>query len=68
MSSIFNFEINFFYRFDFKSYQKQKRFFLTEIRGQSKKVFLDLGHIEKWGFLHGVQHVSNTGCLPATAT
>ena len=37
MSSIFNFEINFFYRFDFKSYQKQKRFFLREIRGQSKK-------------------------------
>ena len=24
-----------------------------------KKVFLDLGHIDKCGFLHGVQHVSN---------
>ena len=29
------------------------------IRGQSKKVFLDLSHVEKCGFLHGVQHVSN---------
>ena len=33
----------------------------TEIRGQSKKVFLDLGHVEKCGFLHSVQHVSNIG-------
>ena len=28
-----------------------------KIRGESKKVFLDLGQIEKCGFLHGVQHV-----------
>ena len=39
-------------------------FFLTNPlfhyrRGQSKKVFLDLGHIEKCLFLHCVQHVSN---------
>ena len=33
--------------------------FLKKIRGQSKKKCLDLGHIEKCGFLHGVQHVSN---------
>ena len=30
-----------------------------EVRGQSKKVSLDLGHVEKCGFFHGVQHVSN---------
>ena len=24
-----------------------------------KNVFLDLGHVKKCGFLHGVQHVSN---------
>ena len=32
---------------------------VNQIRGRSKNVFLDLGHIEKCGFLHGVQHVSN---------
>ena len=32
---------------------------LEYIRGQSKKVVFDLGHIEKCGFLHGVQYVSN---------
>ena len=30
------------------------------IRGYSKKVYHDLDHVEKCGFLHGVQHVSNT--------
>ena len=35
------------------------RYDIIDIRGKSKKGFLDLGHIEKCGFLHGVQHVSN---------
>ena len=29
------------------------------ISGKSKKVFLDLGRIEKFGFLHVIQHVLN---------
>ena len=29
------------------------------ITGHSKKVYRDLDHVEKCGFLHGVQHVSN---------
>ena len=29
-----------------------------DITGHSKKVYRDLDHIEKCGFLHGLQHVS----------
>ena len=31
----------------------------TGNKGLVKKVFFDLGHIEKCGFLHGAKHVSN---------
>ena len=31
----------------------------TNARVSQKKVFLGLGHIDKCGFLYGVQHVSN---------
>ena len=31
----------------------------VQITGHSKKVYRDLDHAEKCGFLHGVQHVSN---------
>ena len=30
-----------------------------DVTGHSKKVYLDLNHVEKCGFFHGVQHVSN---------
>ena len=29
------------------------------VNGSFKKVYPDLDHVEKCGFLHGVQHVSN---------
>ena len=32
---------------------------LSNITGHSKKVYCDLDHVEKCGFLHDVQHVSN---------
>ena len=31
----------------------------TWVTGHSKKVYRDLDHVEKCGFLHGVQRVSN---------
>ena len=30
-----------------------------DVKGKSKEVFLDLGQVEKCGFLQGVQHVLN---------
>ena len=36
-----------------------KSFFGDNIKGQLKKNVFDLGHIEKCGFLHGVQYVPN---------
>ena len=32
---------------------------LSNITGHSKKVYCDLDHVEKCGFLHGVQHALN---------